>query len=139
MVIRTTFNFRSCIEVVPQILQFWFGDDPLNSGEMLSISCTIIKGDLPVYFSWNFNGEPIELDRSDVNIVVSQRVSFLSIDSVAARHAGKYECIARNAAGFDSHTATLSVNGRSHLYIELISLAPHICSTGSKLLSVYSF
>ncbi|KAJ8667920.1 hypothetical protein QAD02_009583, partial [Eretmocerus hayati] len=98
------------VNVVPQILQFSFGDGPLNSGEMMSISCTIIKGDLPVNLTWTFNDKTIDLDQSDLNIVVNQRVSFLSIDSVAARHAGNYTCVARNAAGFDSHTAVLSVN-----------------------------
>ena len=97
---------------MPQVLQFTFGEGPLNSGEMLSISCTIIKGDLPVNLTWLFNDEPIGPGRSDISIVASQRVSFLSIDSVAAEHAGKYSCVARNAAGSDSHSANLSVNGR---------------------------
>ena len=78
---------------------------------MLSISCTIIKGDLPVEFVWTFNEKVIPLDSSDVSIVVSKRVSFLSIDSVAAKHAGKYKCIATNRAGSDSHIAVLAVNG----------------------------
>ena len=99
--------------VAPQILQFSFGDDPLNSGEMLSVSCTIVKGDFPVNLTWTFDDTPIDSSRPDVNIIINKRVSFLSIDSVAARHAGRYKCIASNAAGSDSHTAVLSVNGIS--------------------------
>lgn len=102
---------RPCPQVAPQILQFSFGEGPLNSGEMLSISCTIIKGDLPVNLTWMFNDRPIDQDRTDVSIVLNQRVSFLSIDSVAASHAGKYKCLAKNDAGLDSHEAVLSVNG----------------------------
>ncbi|XP_025152779.1 Down syndrome cell adhesion molecule-like protein Dscam2 isoform X29 [Harpegnathos saltator] len=98
------------VMVAPQILQFSFGDDPLNSGEMLSVSCTIVKGDFPVKLTWTFDDIPIDSSRPDVNIVTNKRVSFLSIDSVAARHAGRYKCTATNAAGSDSHIAVLSVN-----------------------------
>ncbi|XP_048260965.1 Down syndrome cell adhesion molecule-like protein Dscam2 isoform X31 [Bombus terrestris] len=98
------------VMVAPQILQFSFGDDPLNSGEMLSVSCTIVKGDFPVNLTWTFDDSPIDSSRPDINIIINKRVSFLSIDSVAARHAGRYKCIASNAAGSDSHTAVLSVN-----------------------------
>lgn len=104
-------NFNSIfIIVAPQILQFSFGDDPLNYGEMLSISCTIVKGDFPVNLTWTFDDKPL-YHHTDVNIVNDKRVSFLSIDKVTARHAGRYKCTAANAAGADSHTATLVVNG----------------------------
>ncbi|KAG7213701.1 hypothetical protein KM043_002940, partial [Ampulex compressa] len=106
----TTHSAQLNVNVAPQILQFSFGDDPLNSGEMLSVSCTIVKGDFPVKLTWTFDDTPIDSSRQDVNIVNNRRVSFLSIDSVAARHAGRYKCTATNAAGSDSHTAVLSVN-----------------------------
>ena len=85
---------------------------------MLSVSCTIVKGDFPVNLTWTFDDTPVDSSRQDVNIITNKRVSFLSIDSVAARHAGRYKCIASNAAGSDSHTAVLSVNG--------ISLSPSL-------------
>uniref|UniRef100_A0ABD2WQD2 Ig-like domain-containing protein n=1 Tax=Trichogramma kaykai TaxID=54128 RepID=A0ABD2WQD2_9HYME len=107
------------VNVLPQILEFSFGEAPLNSGEMLSLSCTIVKGDLPVHFTWLFDGRPV-LDRSEsndlalvqpqLNVVTTPRVSFLSVDSVEARHAGSYTCLANNSAGHDSHTANLVVN-----------------------------
>ncbi|PBC29921.1 Titin [Apis cerana cerana] len=106
----TTHSSRLTVNVAPQILQFSFGDDPLNSGEMLSVSCTIVKGDFPVNLTWTFDDIPVDSSRQDVNIITNKRVSFLSIDSVAARHAGRYKCTASNAAGSDSHTAVLSVN-----------------------------
>ncbi|KAL2740305.1 Down syndrome cell adhesion molecule-like protein Dscam2 [Vespula squamosa] len=98
------------VNVAPQILQFSFGDTSLNSGEMLSVGCTIVKGDFPVTLTWTFNEIPINSSQHDIHIVTSKRVSFLNIDNVAARHAGTYKCIATNAAGSDSHTAILSVN-----------------------------
>lgn len=116
----TVFRFCSIFRAVaPQILQFSFGDDPLNSGEMLSVSCTIVKGDFPVNLTWTFDDNPIDTGRQDVNILTNKRVSFLSIDSVAASHAGRYKCIASNAAGSDSHTAVLSVNGTVSSYPSL--------------------
>ncbi|XP_043494108.1 Down syndrome cell adhesion molecule-like protein Dscam2 isoform X10 [Polistes fuscatus] len=98
------------VMVAPQILQFSFGDTSLNSGEMLSVACTIVKGDFPVTLRWTFNDVPINSSQHDIHIVSSKRVSFLNIDNVAARHAGTYKCIATNTAGSDSHTAILSVN-----------------------------
>lgn len=112
--------------VAPQILQFSFGDDPLNSGEMLSVSCTIVKGDFPVKLMWTFDDIPIDSSRPDINIVTNKRVSFLSIDSVAARHAGRYKCTATNAAGSDSHIAILSVNGTALVFVKR-NLLPYTC------------
>ncbi|XP_066594319.1 cell adhesion molecule Dscam1-like [Prorops nasuta] len=108
------------VNVAPQILQFSFGDDPLNSGEMLSVSCTIVKGDFPLNLTWTFNDVAIDPTQPDINVVFNKRVSFLSIDSVAARHAGRYKCTATNAAGSDSHTAVLSVNGTRDPHLPFI-------------------
>lgn len=95
---------------------------------MLSVSCTIIKGDLPVNLTWSFNDVPLlDYGRGDVSIINNnKRVSFLSIDSVSARHAGKYKCTAANAAGAHSHTALLVVNGSSKLFKSFDS---SICGT----------
>lgn len=89
---------------------------------MLSVSCTIVKGDFPVNLTWTFDDTPIDSSRPDVNIITNKRVSFLSIDRVAAGHAGRYKCIASNAAGSDSHTAVLSVNGTPLDYTNLLTL-----------------
>ena len=42
---------------------------------------------------------------------MGQKSSILSIDSVAAMHAGNYTCVAENAAGSSNYTAQLIVNG----------------------------
>jgi hypothetical protein len=42
---------------------------------------------------------------------IGSKVSLLSIDHVIAGHSGNYTCTARNAAGFDNHTALLLING----------------------------
>jgi len=103
---------RFAIAVAPQIFPFTFGDEPINSGEAISATCSILKGDFPMDIAWAFNGEPISVESTDqFSITKSKRLSVLSIDAVAARHAGEYTCTASNKAGASSHTAALAVNG----------------------------
>lgn len=97
--------------VAPQIFEFSFGDKPVNSGEAMSVTCSVIKGDFPMDISWALNGEPITAEQSDITISNSKRVSLLAIDAVAARHTGEYTCTASNRAGAASHSAVLAVNG----------------------------
>ncbi|XP_026295728.1 Down syndrome cell adhesion molecule isoform X48 [Apis mellifera] len=99
------------VMVAPQIFPFTFGDEPVNSGEAISATCSILKGDFPMDISWAFDGTPIDPERSDqYTITKSKRLSVLAIDAVAARHAGEYTCTASNRAGASSHTAALAVN-----------------------------
>ncbi|XP_076390028.1 Down syndrome cell adhesion molecule 1 isoform X5 [Megachile rotundata] len=108
------------VMVAPQLAPFTFGDEAANAGEMATVQCAVIKGDLPVKIVWSLNGRTIDVGRVSGNhgydipdIVVSRsskRISTLTIDSVAARHAGEYSCTATNAAGSATHTSVLSVN-----------------------------
>lgn len=100
------------VAVAPQIAPFVITEEPANWGDSISVVCAILKGDLPIEITWALNGEPISRDRSDINILATTRKnSILSIESVAARHAGEYACSASNKAGATSHSATLAVNG----------------------------
>ncbi|XP_029035605.1 Down syndrome cell adhesion molecule-like protein Dscam2 isoform X35 [Osmia bicornis bicornis] len=108
------------VMVAPQLAPFTFGEEAANAGEMATVQCAVIKGDLPVKIVWSLNGRHIDVGRVsgdhgyDIpDIVVSRsskRISTLTIDSVAARHAGEYSCTAINAAGSARHTSVLSVN-----------------------------
>ncbi|XP_035731509.1 Down syndrome cell adhesion molecule-like protein Dscam2 isoform X36 [Vespa mandarinia] len=108
------------VMVAPQIGPFSFGDEAANAGEMATVQCAVIKGDLPVDIIWSLNGQLIDVmdaqtnqnyDRQDIIVSRSnKRASTLTIDSVAARHAGEYSCTASNAAGSATHTSVLSVN-----------------------------
>lgn len=103
---------RSAIAVAPQIFPFTFGDEPVNSGEAISATCSILKGDFPMDITWAFNGESISAESTDqFSITKGKRLSVLSIDAVAARHVGEYTCTVSNKAGASSHTAALAVNG----------------------------
>ncbi|XP_063975860.1 cell adhesion molecule Dscam1 isoform X4 [Diachasmimorpha longicaudata] len=100
------------VMVAPQIASFSFGDEAVNAGDMATVQCAAVKGDLPLEIQWSLNSQPIDPDHHR-DIVVrksGQRASTLTIESVAARHAGIYSCSASNTAGSTSHSADLSVN-----------------------------
>lgn len=91
---------------------FSFGDDPLNAGDTASLTCIVTKGDSPLEIEWMFNNEPIDLTQHEIAISENgKRTKQLTIDSVSARHAGEYTCIASNIAGSTSRSAQLIVNG----------------------------
>jgi hypothetical protein len=117
-VARRVSHARSAIAVAPQIFPFTFGDEPVNSGEAISATCSILKGDFPMDIAWAFNGEPISAENTDqFSITKSKRLSVLSIDAVAARYAGEYTCTASNKAGASSRSAMLAVNGNTRACI----------------------
>lgn len=104
--------------VPPQITPFEFGEEILNEGETASVSCVMSKGDLPVRFTWRFNGEEIKA-RNNLGIVltnISRKTSILNIETVSSVHRGSYTCEIKNEAGVTNHTTILSVNGPPCLY-----------------------
>lgn len=104
--------------VIPQIFPFTFGDEPINSGETVSIQCTISKGDLPLNMTWRLNGNPIG-NNNGITIMKMKRFSTLNIDSVSAVHTGNYECIAENSAGRTVYSAILNVYGIFDVFVSL--------------------
>lgn len=79
--------------------------------DMVSASCTVNKGDLPINIYWTRNGHKIfSNDGISINRM-NKRMSVLSIESVRDRHSGEYTCVAENSAGAVQHSAVLSVNG----------------------------
>jgi len=60
---------------------------------------------------WMFHGQELSSLMGISTLRLNPRVSLLSIDSVAAGHAGVYTCTAENAAGSSNQSASLSVNG----------------------------
>lgn len=98
--------------VAPQIGAFTFGSEPVNAGDVASVTCVVTKGDFPIDISWLFQNELIDDKRDDIIVSnVGKRGKQLSIEAVKAGHAGEYTCIASNVAGSTTRTATLDVNG----------------------------
>lgn len=97
--------------VLPQIVPFDFGEEEINSMDMVSASCTVNKGDLPLKITWMRNNQSIYSNDGISISRTNQRISILSIESVRDRHIGQYVCIAENSAGSVNYTASLWVNG----------------------------
>ena len=109
---QTFFYLSLHCPVSPQIAQFTFGEGPSNAGDIISVQCVVSKGDLPLEIEWMFNGQPVSRDQTDMIMSNSgKRLKMLTIESVNAKHAGEYTCVASNDAGSTSRSAILDVNG----------------------------
>ena len=97
------------LKVPPLINQFELGTEPINAGDMISIYCTVSKGDLPLNISWFFNGQLISKKESILRS--SQRISIMSIEDVQYRHAGLYTCQVSNLAATSNMSTQLRING----------------------------
>ncbi|XP_039227471.1 Down syndrome cell adhesion molecule-like protein Dscam2 isoform X7 [Drosophila yakuba] len=99
------------VMVAPQISPFSFGDEPLNRGEVASVTCVVPKGDLPLDIYWTLNSALIVNGEMGFTLVrLNKRTSSLNVDSLEAVHRGSYKCIANNSAGYAEYVSTLDVN-----------------------------
>lgn len=46
--------------MAPQIGIFSFGNEPLNAGDLATVTCAVSKGDLPLEIMWIFNAQQID-------------------------------------------------------------------------------
>lgn len=92
-------------------MPFEFGEEPVNAQEMVLVTCTVSKGDLPLKIEWYFNENIVKSGNNGVNLLNTKRTSQLSIESVTHQNQGNYTCVVKNEAGIMNHTAELFVNG----------------------------
>lgn len=92
-------------------MPFTFGTEAVNQGELRQIICSIVKGDEPLQISWSLQGEELSPGPDLTTTQLGARSSLLMISSVSYRHSGTYTCIASNAAGTETYSAELKVNG----------------------------
>lgn len=97
--------------MIPQVTPFDFGEEVLNAGDTVSLTCTVGKGDIPLVIKWKLNDKPLNSADGVIINRNGKRISVLSIENVQHDHIGNYTCIAENQAGRSSHTAVLNVNG----------------------------
>ena len=99
----------------PTIMPFLFPNKLLNEGMRSAVSCQILEGSLPIQFDWTKDG--LSLGSSGIDGVTirgnDEYSSTLIIDHLRFLHRGNYTCKASNAAGFATHSAELTVNGKS--------------------------
>ncbi|ALC40838.1 Dscam, partial [Drosophila busckii] len=105
-----SYDVNLTVNVAPKIAPFEFGEEPLNYGEPASVQCTILGGDLPINVTWLLNNATIDSYHDISYSRIGKRIKVLSIEAVAAHHAGSYSCHAQNKAGLTAHTARLIVN-----------------------------
>ena len=112
--------------VVPQVTPFDFGEEILNAGDTVSLTCTVGKGDLPLKIHWELNDKTLNSGNGILINRNGKRVSILILDNVQHEHIGNYTCIAENEAGRSSHSAVLNVNGTHHKHFQtFISFHSH--------------
>lgn len=100
-----------CFLVSPQISPFDFDENVVNSNELVSLTCSVKEGDLPLKITWMHNNRTVDNGDGISVMNMNKKISMLSIDSVEAVHAGEYTCVVQNAAGVAKHSAHLKVNG----------------------------
>ena len=101
-------------------MPFLFPNKLLNEGMRSAVSCQILEGSLPIQFDWTKDG--LSLGSSGIDGVTirgnDEYSSTLIIDHLRFLHRGNYTCKASNAAGFATHSAELTVNGKhTDLYL----------------------
>lgn len=96
--------------VLPHITPFAFEEEP-STGDTVQVSCLVSKGDMPVTFSWLFNGEQLPEEMS-VNIMpLGKKTSVLNIEYADQSHIGNFTCVVTNRAGVTTYTTELFVKG----------------------------
>ena len=109
--LRTLIEPKRTATVAPRIIPFDVGDEAITSGQPVAVQCAVSEGDLPIKFRWSFHGKELSSQMGISTVRLNSRMSLLSIDSIAAGHAGDYTCTAQNSAGLANHTAVLLVQG----------------------------
>lgn len=100
--------------MIPQVTPFDFGEEVLNAGDTVSLTCTVGKGDIPLEIYWKLNDKPLSSENGILINRNGKRISVLSIENVQHEHIGNYSCVAENQAGRSTHSASLNVNGITH-------------------------
>ncbi|VEN53575.1 unnamed protein product [Callosobruchus maculatus] len=104
------YSARLNVNVPPQITPFDFGEESMNSGDSISLVCSVHQGDLPINLSWLHNNVSIGYLDGVFVTKAGKKASTLTIDSVSAEHSGVYSCVAENRAGVSRHSSVLNVN-----------------------------
>ena len=106
--------------MLPQIVPFSFGAEPVDQGQVVQIACEVASGDEPISIQWNLQGDIVSSDPPISTTMLGTRTSLLTIASVNYQHIGTYTCTATNAAGSTSYSAELKGNGKTSQYINIL-------------------
>ena len=96
---------------MPPVLQPLSIPPNIELGMRTQIICAIMRGDLPISFTWLKNGQELHPDSHLAWSNIDKYTSILSITSLSSVHSGNYSCVAQNPGGRAKQTATLRVKG----------------------------
>ncbi|XP_065091070.1 cell adhesion molecule Dscam2 isoform X2 [Ochlerotatus camptorhynchus] len=82
----------------------------LNVGDRASLTCSVIKGDIPLTINWRKDGRPVDQNHRMSVTQVDQYNSILVIENLSADHTGNYSCVVRNTASETEGSQALLVN-----------------------------
>ncbi|VVC93928.1 unnamed protein product [Leptidea sinapis] len=105
-------SFEIQVVEAPELDELRVGSG-LKEGQIVQITCNIISGDPPIFFSWLKDGMKIPASLK-VTERSSELFSVLIIKRVALEHCGKYTCIATNHVGKVNQTTDLYINEPVH-------------------------
>jgi Down syndrome cell adhesion molecule-like protein 1 len=91
-------------------------------GDRTSMTCAVVKGDLPLTVTWRKDGVSIDPSHRMAVTAVDQYNSMLVIESLMAEHTGNYTCVVRNLAAEVENTQVLLVNGNDHMPTKIRNL-----------------
>ena len=92
-------------------MPFSFGSGTVNEGDIAQVTCLVNRGDEPLDITWFLKGDVVSSEPSVTTNMFGTRASMLMITNVGYRHTGSYTCKATNAAGSQTKSAALKVNG----------------------------
>ncbi|XP_073841216.1 cell adhesion molecule Dscam2-like [Musca autumnalis] len=96
--------------VPPKLSPFQSSQLQLNMGDRASLTCSVVKGDLPLTMSWRKDNRPIDATQHMSVKQVDQYNSILVIENLGSDHTGNYSCVVRNSAAEVENSQSLLVN-----------------------------
>lgn len=84
----------------------------MSVAQKASITCAVIKGNMPLKFVWMKNQKELPND-DNIKVRDMDDISVLAIDPIKSVSGGNYTCVVSNSLGRDEHTARLIVKGNS--------------------------
>nr|XP_029721997.1 Down syndrome cell adhesion molecule-like protein Dscam2 isoform X8 [Aedes albopictus] len=109
--------------VPPKLNPFHSSILSLNVGDRASITCSVIKGDIPLTINWRKDGRPIDPSQRMSVTQVDQYNSILVIENLSADHTGNYSCVVRNTASETEGSQSLLVNVPPRWIVEPIDVS----------------
>ncbi|XP_045506836.1 Down syndrome cell adhesion molecule-like protein Dscam2 [Colias croceus] len=101
-------SFEIQVVEAPELDELRVGSG-LKEGQIVQITCNIISGDPPIFFSWLKDGMKIPPSLK-ITERSSELFSVLIIKRVSLEHCGRYTCIATNHVGKVNQTTDLYIN-----------------------------